>query len=832
MPHRLTALPVLPEPLAALGPLAHGLAAEWDDALAGLFRALAPDAGATAPLALLAAATPARLTELAADQGFVDAVAAAVARESERLGAESWYATLPGDRPRAIAYLSPEFGVSDALPQYSGGLGVLAGDHLKAASDLGVPIVAVGLFYRNGYFRQHLTASGEQRETFDALDPAALPMRRAVDPAGEPVGISVQLPGVLLHAAVWQVDVGRVPLYLLDTDVPENGPAERAVTDRLYGGDREHRLRQEILLGIGGREGARRGRRRPRGVPLQRGPRGLPRHRAPAAARRGAGPRADGGDRGGPRARRCSPPTRPCRPASTGSRATSSRGTSAPAACPSGLPIELLLSLGSEPGGDPAVFNMAALGIRLSARINGVSRLHGQVARGMFAAHFPGFAADEVPIGHITNGVHAETWTGPEFAALYRRAHRRRLRPADARLRGASRSAPTTSSAPPATRPARGSWHDVRRRLRATWSDRGIRDGQLAFARRRARPATRSRIGFARRVPTYKRLTLMLRDPERLERLLLDAERPVQIVIAGKAHPDDAEGKSMIAALGAFAARPELRHRIVILADYDMAIAPRAHGRRRRVAQQPAAAVRGVRDERHEGGAQRRAQRLDPRRLVGRALRRLERLGDPLGRRRIGRSGAARRLRGRRALRPAGARDRRALLRRPSRRWLQMVRHTVSVLAPDLLASRMLRDYVGDLYAPAAAESRRLSADGHAGARRLGTYGERVRASWSGVDVVRSEVGEVGAAGADVAVRALVRLGGLEPGELSVEGVVDAEAPFSAELEPGAEEDGGRWFEGSVRAVAGSATLRIRVLPRHADLEDPRTLGLVAQDDD
>src|SRR4051812_11483057 len=201
MPHRLTALPVLPAPLSPLGPLAHGLGAEWDDGLAGLFRALAPDSGATAPLALLAAATPERLAELAADDGYVEAIAAAVARESERLGGEAWYATLPGDRPRAIAYLSPEFGVSDALPQYSGGLGVLAGDHLKAASDLGVPIVAVGLFYRNGYFRQHLTASGEQRETFDALDPAALPMRRAVDTAGEPAAISVQLPGVLLHAA-------------------------------------------------------------------------------------------------------------------------------------------------------------------------------------------------------------------------------------------------------------------------------------------------------------------------------------------------------------------------------------------------------------------------------------------------------------------------------------------------------------------------------------------------------------------------------------------------------------------------------------------------------
>jgi starch phosphorylase len=161
-----------------------------------------------------------------------------------------------------------------------------------------------------------------------------------------------------------------------------------------------------------------------------------------------------------------------------------------------------------------------------------------------------------------------------------------------------------------------------------------------------------------------------------------------------------------------------------------------------------------------------------------------------------------------------------------------MVRHTVSVLAPDLLASRMLRDYVGDLYAPAAAEARRLTADNHAGARRLAAYRERVRAAWAGVEVVRSEVGEVGAAGSSIPVRALVKLGGLEPAEVAVEAVVDAAAPFGVVLEPGAEEDGGRWFEGSLSAAQGSATLRIRVLPHHGDLEDPRTLGLVAQDDD
>ncbi|MDX6377371.1 MAG: glycogen phosphorylase [Gaiellaceae bacterium] len=828
MPHRLTAFPALPEPLAPLGPLAHGLAAEWDDGLARLFRALAPDSNATAPLELLAAAAPARLAELAADADYIEAVRAAVARETERLGADSWYSTLPADRPRAIAYLSPEFGVSDALPQYSGGLGVLAGDHLKAASDLGVPIVAVGLFYRNGYFRQHLTASGEQRETFDALDPAALPMRRAVGPDGADVTISVQLPGAVLHAAVWQVDVGRVPLYLLDTDVPENAPAERAVTNRLYGGDREHRLRQEILLGIGGLK---------------------------ALAAVGADPEVFHSNEGhagflGIERIRLLVEEQGLDPATAIEtvRAATVFTTHTPVPAgidrfshdlvtryfrpggvPSGLPIELLLELGAEPGGDPAVFNMAALGIRLAARVNGVSRLHGQVARGMFAVHFPGFGVDEVPIGHITNGVHAETWTGPEFAALYQARIGEGF---GQQMHGYGAMGEVSDGELGAARDAARARliAEVRRRLRGTWTERGIRDGQLAFIDGVLDPHALT-IGFARRVPTYKRLTLMLRDPERLERLLLDPERPVQIVVAGKAHPDDAEGKAMIAALGAFAARPDLRHRIVILADYDMAIARvlvagvdvwlnnplrpfEACGTSGMKAALNGALnvsiLDGWWDERYDGSngwaiPSADDGSVDP---VRRDDFEADALYDLLEREIVERFYGDR---------PA---------------WLGMVRHTVSALAPDLLASRMLRDYVGDLYAPAAAEARRLTADGHAAARRLAAYRERVSAAWAGVEVVRSEVGEVGAAGSSVPVRARVKLGGLEPGEVSVEAVVDAAAPFGVTLEPGAEEAGERWFEGSLSAAQGSATLRIRVLPHHDDLEDPRTLGLVAQDDD
>jgi starch phosphorylase len=828
MPHRLTALPALPDALAPLGALARGLAAEWDDQLAGLFRALAPESGATAPLALLAAASPARLAELAADGGYVEAVTAAVERETARLGAADWYGALPADRPRQIAYLSPEFGVSEALPQYSGGLGVLAGDHLKAASDLGVPLVAVGLFYGNGYFRQLLTASGEQRETFDPLDPAALPLHRQVAADGAPVDIAVQLPGVVLHAAVWRVDVGGVPLYLLDADVPENGPAERAVTNRLYGGDREHRLRQEILLGIGGLKALAAVGADPEVFHSNEGHAGflgIERIRL-MVEERGLDPAV------ALQAVRAATVFTTHTPVPAGidrfDRDLVARYFG-PGGVPSGLPVEQLLDLGAEAGGDPAVFNMAALGIRLAARVNGVSRLHGEVARGMFSAYFPGFEAAEVPIGHITNGVHAETWTGPEFSALYRgrlgdgfgqqgHGYGSLSELLDEELGGARDAARARLVA------------EVRRRLRATWTARGLRDGQLDFIDGILDPHALT-IGFARRVPTYKRLTLMLREPERLERLLLDHERPIQLVIAGKAHPDDAEGKAMIAELGAFAARPEVRHRIVLLADYDMALARvlvagvdvwlnnplrpfEACGTSGMKAALNGALnvsiLDGWWDERYDGRNGWAIPSADDGSV------------DPV--RRDDFEAAALYDLVEREITERFYGDRPA--------WLSMVRHTLSVLAPELLATRMVRDYVTALYTPAAAEARRLAAEDHAGARRLAGYAARVRAAWPGVAVVGSELGEAAAASAPVTVRALVRLGGLEPDDVAVEAVGDGPAGFTATLDAVAEEGDARRFEGSFLAPQGSSGVRIRVLPRHPDLDDPRTLGLVAEDHD
>jgi glycogen phosphorylase len=689
--------------LEPLDRLARNLAWTWDPEIAAVLAEVDPEGLARTagnPVAMLAGVPPARLDQLAGDGGFCERLSSAAGRLDQHLGAPRWYATL-GDAPGAIAYFSPEFGLSEALPQYSGGLGILAGDHLKAASDLGVPVVGVGLFYRNGYFRQLLTARGAQQEQFVELDPALLPMTPVLGADGSQTLVSVPLPGAVLHARLWRVDVGRVQLLLLDADVDANAPAERAVTDRLYGGDSEHRLRQEILLGVGGVKALTACGVEAAVFHMNEG------HAGFLAMERVRGLVEGGVDPEHAlqivRARTIFTTHTPV-PAGIDrfSRDLMTRYFGS-GGVPTGLPLERLLALGAEATGETGVFNMAALGIRMAARVNGVSRLHGSVARAMFAPLFPGVEPADVPITHVTNGVHAETWTGPEFGALYR------ARLGDGygtRSDGWERLASVTDEEllEARTRARRRLVDEVRSRLARQARERGdSRDLAWQAAALDPRALT---IGFARRVPTYKRLTLLLHQRERLTRILTSSEHPVQLLVAGKAHPHDSEGKHLIEEFGAFAAGHDVRHRVVLLADYDMALAN--------------VLVSGV----------------DV--WLNTPLRPLEACGT---------SGMKAALNGVLNLSildgwwdecyapafgwaipsadeaglDADARDTREaasildLIEHElsprfyerddglPRAWLAMIRRTVSELAPQLLATRMVRDYVQELYLPAAA---------------------------------------------------------------------------------------------------------------------------------
>ncbi|MEP6798594.1 MAG: alpha-glucan family phosphorylase, partial [Lapillicoccus sp.] len=548
---------VLPEPIAALGELAQNLRFSWDPSIRALFEGLDRAGWARAkgdPVQLLAALSAERLAELAGDAGFVDQVTAAKSSLDEYMTSDRWYqgwAEEQIDAPKSIAYFSPEFGITHVLPQYSGGLGILAGDHLKSASDLGVPIVGVGLFYKTGYFKQSLNAEGWQQETYPVLDPDGLPLSLLRDADGTPCTIEVALVGGrTLTAHVWKAQVGRVPLLLLDSDVPGNDDAARAVTEALYGGGGDQRFEQELLLGVGG----------VRALRLWSRLTGAP---APEVYH------SNEGHAGFLGVERISELVRDKDMSfdealeAVRSATVFTTHTPVPAGIDRfsadkinlyfggdnaihGVPVDRLLALGAEDyeGGTPGMFNMAVMGLRLAQRANGVSILHGEVSREMFDGLWPGFDHSEVPITSVTNGVHAPTWVDRRVFALARK----HLGTTDVDIHD--------SWAQMSNVPWEEIWSirremreqlviDARARLRSSWLKRGAAAGELGWIDNVLDPDVLT-IGFARRVPTYKRLTLMLRDPVRLKKILLDPTRPVQLIIAGKSHPADETGKRLI----------------------------------------------------------------------------------------------------------------------------------------------------------------------------------------------------------------------------------------------------------------------------------------------
>ncbi|HET9079564.1 MAG TPA: alpha-glucan family phosphorylase, partial [Trebonia sp.] len=569
---RFTVRVTLPQPLAPLHDLMLNLRWSWHPPTVELFESIDPAGWAVSggdPVAMLSSMRPAQLTALAANQDFLHRLDAAVADLRNYTQEPRWYQTGGAGEaqslPRAIAYFSPEYGITAVLPQYSGGLGILAGDHLKSASDLGVPIIGVGLLYRHGYFTQSLSADGWQAERYPADDPNGLPLTLLRSADGDPVKITVPFPeGRELTAQVWLAQVGRVPLLMLDSYVEENEPAQHEITDRLYGGGSEHRLRQELLLGVGGVRAVRAfcaitGHPEPEVFHTNEGHAGflgLERIREYVAAGLSFDEALE--------LSRAGTVFTTHTPVPAGidrfPRELIERYFTTTGAAGAGLPIDRVLALGAEtyPGGDHHMFNMAVMGMRLAQRVNGVSVLHGQVSRDMFAGLWPGFDTAEVPIGSITNGVHAPTWVARQVSDL---GAGEEAAAADARrlweIRRQLRARLVT---------------ETRRRLRESWRQRGASGAELTWIDDVLDENVLT-IGFARRVPSYKRLTLMLNDPQRLAGLLLDPERPIQIVIAGKAHPADEGGKRLIQQMVRFADSETVRRRIVFLPDYDMALA-------------------------------------------------------------------------------------------------------------------------------------------------------------------------------------------------------------------------------------------------------------------
>ncbi|MGI5273821.1 alpha-glucan family phosphorylase [Nonomuraea sp. CA-218870] len=841
---RFTVRTVLPAELAALGELVHNLRWSWHPETLDLFAEVDPvlwEQVGHDPVALLGAVGPDRLAELAADRRFRRRLADAADDLREYMTAPRWYQTLP-DAARAIAYFSPEYGIAAALPQYSGGLGILAGDHLKAASDLGVPILAVGLLYRHGYFTQSLSPEGWQLEHYPSLDAGGLPLSLLKEPDGAPVKVRISLPGErVLHAQVWVAQVGRVPLLLLDSDVADNDSAARDVTDRLYGGGSDHRLMQELLLGVGGVR-AIRAFCRITGSP------------EPEVFHTNEG---HAGFLGLERIRELTESRLSFDEALEAVRAGTVFTTHTPV--PAGIdrfpvdmiarqfggdnawptvPVERILALGAE--SDPGRFNMAVMGMRLAQRVNGVSRLHGEVSREMFQDLWPGFDVDEVPIGSITNGVHAPTWVGREFMELAGRELPSLLE----RARGWEGVQKISDAEIWEIRRTlrRRLVEGARERLRRSWLDRGASPAELGWIDDVLDPEVLT-IGFARRVPSYKRLTLMLSDPERLTELLLDPEKPVQILIAGKAHPADEGGKKLIQQIVKFADRPEVRHRLVFLPDYDMALAQllvqgcdvwlnnplrplEASGTSGMKSALNGGLNLSIRDgwwdEWYDG-------------TNGWAIPTADGVTDPDRRDELEAAALY-------DLIEHEVSDRfydRAADGLP-RRWMEMVKHTLASLGPKVLAGRMLRDYVVDLYLPAARAARALSADGYASARAFADWRLKVTKEWPGVRVEHVEasgVGDTPEVGAALELRATITLGDLGPGDVLVEAAYGKVGPHDELIHPdyveltagGVDDDGRAHYTGVVPlSRTGAFGYTVRVVPNHPLVAARAEVGLMA----
>ncbi|MGW1589068.1 glycosyltransferase family 1 protein [Streptomyces sp. NPDC002386] len=851
---RFTVRPVLPEPLRPLSDLARNLRWSWHAETRDLFQSVDPERWEAAkgdPVRLLGGVRPARLAELAGDRRFLRRLTAVVDDLGDYLAGDRWYQHQGDGLPAAVAYFSPEFGITAALPQYSGGLGILAGDHLKAASDLGVPLIGVGLLYRHGYFRQSLSRDGWQQEHYPVLDPHELPVTQLKEADGTPAQVSLALPGGrALHARIWLAQVGRVPLLMLDSDVEENDLGERGVTDRLYGGGSEHRLLQEMLLGIGGVRAVRTycrltGHPEPEVFHTNEGHAGfLGLERIAELCARGLDfDAALEAVRGGTVFTTHTPV-----PAGIDrfDRELVARHFGPDSELP-GIDVPRVLALGMEtyPGGEPNLFNMAVMGLRLAQRANGVSLLHGQVSREMFAGLWPGFDAEEVPITSVTNGVHAPTWVAPEVLRLGARQIGSQRAEDALTVGGSERWDSVADIADQDIWELRRTLREqlvteVRERLRASWRQRGAGDAELGWIDGVLDPDVLT-IGFARRVPSYKRLTLMLRDRDRLMELLLHPERPIQIVVAGKAHPADDGGKRLVQELVRFADDPRVRHRLVFLPDYGMAMAQKLYPGCDVWLNNPLrpleacgtsgmkAALNGCLNLSVLDGWWDEWFQPD----FGWAVPTADGAGTDPDRRDDIEAAALYDLLEQRVTPRFYERGRAGL---PDR-WIEMVRRTLGRLGPKVLAGRMVREYVDRLYAPAAQSHRALTPDT---ARELAAWKARVRAAWPGVSVDHVETTATTATaelGTTVGLRVRVGLGELEPDDVEVQAVsgrVDAEDRITeataVPLKPAGAPDleGRRLYEGPLSLDrTGPYGYTVRILPAHRLLTSAAELGLV-----
>ncbi len=835
----------LPEPIRALKKLAMNFRWSWHHETRDLFRSIDKDLWDLShhnPIEFLYSIDRERLARLATDSVFLAKLKACEKDLDDYLAAETWYSRqqnrIEGER---FAYFCAEFGVSEGLPIYSGGLGILAGDHLKAASDLGLPLVGVGLLYARGYFRQQLNPDGWQQEIYPQYDFYGMPLTLIKNENNAPLRVEVEFPDRTVNCQIWRADIGRISLYLLDSNVLENAPTDQGITDTLYGGDEEMRIRQEMILGIGGMRALKALGISPTVCHMNEG------HAAFLSIERIRQFMLDHG---------CDFKT--ARQVIVNGNVFTTH-TPVPAGfdlftkdllerylgklvASSSLNFDEFLRLGRiDPENQGEAFNMAVLAMENANYVNGVSKLHAEVTRSMFHSRWPDYPESEVPIDAVTNGIHTLTWISRRSTELF-----------DEYLGSTWRDDAGNPQAWAGVEdiPDHELWavrenqrgdliRFVRKRLQNDMAKRNaaVPDFQLMGGILDPRILT---IGFARRFATYKRATLMLSDRQKLLELLNHAERPIQIVIAGKSHPRDDGGKKLIQELVRFVNYEGGRHRMVFIEDYDMEVGRALvqgvdvwlNNPRRPMEASGTSGMKvvpngglncsildGWWDEGYDPGVgfaigdrndfpdQGQQDWLDSQSLYGLieseiAPKFYHRPDNGL---------------------PTG--------------WIQMMRKSIKNLAPMFSTGRMVQEYAEKFYLPSSEAYAKMQSNDLAQAKSALDWRSRVRGAWNEVRILGSsnDTGAKVDLGQPFTVSANVVLGSLKPEDVKVQALVGRMGAnrelvdfTPINLSPVGQEGESTKYEGQVQlSEPGHRGYTIRVIPSHDDVSVPSELNLV-----
>jgi len=854
VPPNLKTFQVFPELPAQLQPLlemANNLWWVWHPDAMELFRRLDRDLWDQVyhnPVKMLGIIDQKKLAAAAANDGYRAQLNRVYEAFKTHLKETGWFGTNHPDRSDGttsfqVAYFSAEFGLHESLPIYSGGLGVLAGDHLKSASEIGLPLVGVGLLYRNGYFQQYLSADGWQQEAYPELDFYNLPIEPMKYADGSPVQVRVDLPENSVFCRVWRSNVGRVPLYLLDTNLAENAPADRDITSRLYGGGPEMRIKQEIVLGIGGVRALEALNIKPTIFHMNEG------HSAFLALER-IRVLLESSQLTFDQARQYVMATN-----------VFTTHTPVPAGIDTFSPDMMVkyfksyypklrldeegfLALGREDvSSKKQGFSMAVLAIRLADSVNGVSALHGDVSRKMWHNLWPEVPPDEVPIQHITNGIHVRSWLAPEFIYVLDRylSSKWSTDPTDQTVWEGVTQIPDEElwRCHERCREKLVGW--TRSVLKDQLAQRGASFDDIAIADEVLDPEALT-IGFARRFASYKRGALLLRDPGRLQRLIEDTKRPIQFIFAGKAHPADHEGKELIKALVNFARNPAVRRRVVFIENYDINIArilvqgvdvwlntPR-RGMEASGTSGMKAAANGVPN----------CSILDGWWVEGYAPD----LGWAIGRGETYSDGNVQDQLESQALYDILEKQIVPMFYKRNvdnipREWIARMKNCMRKLAPVFNTNRMVRDYTEKFYVPADGRGRILLANNLERSIALAKAKDILRSRWGGVKIVGVHVAGNGhyRVGENMQVEALIDLPDIDPKEIAVElyaGPISLTgqigAPKVMRMNHAKQIGGPRHvFSGEIECrSSGRQGFAVRVVPGNPDLATPFEPGLIA----